>query len=98
MINTIFEWMLSNWIIVTFIVSFLGWIAKGTKWEWDDKAIEWLKLFLNLVFPGKKLYSLEEMQEKGIDKLIEEERQYKNTIPRKRIKEECMKRFTKKQH
>lgn len=98
MINTIFEWMLSNWIIVTFILSFLGWIVKGTRWKWDDKIIEWLKLFLNIVFPGKKLYSLEEMQEKGIDKLIEEEKEYKNTIPRKRIKEECMKRFTKKQH
>lgn len=97
MFSTVFEWVATNWLAVTLTLSFLGWIAKKTDWEWDDKLIDYIKELLNIIFPGKKLYSLENIGEKGIEKLREEERQYRSKRPINRIKEEAVKKFRKKE-
>lgn len=91
MLTTIYQWISMNWLAVTLTLSFLYWIAKKTDWTWDDKVIEYIKELLNILFPGKKLYSLEDIGEKGIQQLKEEEQEYRRKRPMGRIKEETTK-------
>jgi len=74
MMTTIINWLATNWLAITILLGFLAWIAKKTDWAWDDKVIEYIKEILNLIFPGKKLYTIEEIESKGVAKIVEEER------------------------
>jgi len=95
MMTTIINWLATNWLAITILLGFLGWIAKKTDWTWDDKVIEYIKEILNLIFPGKKLYTIEEIESKGVAKIVEEEREYIQKRPIGRVQEEVINKFRK---
>jgi hypothetical protein len=84
------------YLLITAILVALAYIADWTGWEWLDGFVEVVKKILNLITPGKKLYSLEDVKDKDLETLEKEEQEYRKGGAPARIAKAVAKPFKKK--
>jgi len=84
------------YLLITAILVALAYIADWTGWKWLDGFVEAVKNILNLITPGKKLYSLDDVKGKDLQTLEQEEEEYRKGGAPSRIAKAVVKPFKKK--